>query len=67
RILDYCDYENFSKDDKSHYIVNFPFIENDYYYSMLLGFGDQCECLEPLHVRSTLKEKIKNLSRIYES
>ncbi|MGX4593271.1 helix-turn-helix transcriptional regulator [Leuconostoc sp. JNUCC 76] len=67
RILDYCDYENFSKDDKSHYIVNFPFIENDYYYSMLLGFGDQCECLGPLHVRSTLKEKIKNLSRIYES
>lgn len=31
RVLDYCTYEHFSPDGEEHYIVSFPFIENDYY------------------------------------
>lgn len=41
---DYCTCEQ-AVPDGEHYIVNFPFIENEYYYDIL--FGDQCECLEP--------------------
>ena len=26
---------------------SYPFIENDYYYDMLLSFGQACECLAP--------------------
>ena len=45
RVLDYCTYEDLSPDGNEHYIVNFPFIENEYYYNVLLSFGDKCECL----------------------
>jgi predicted DNA-binding transcriptional regulator YafY len=68
RVLDYCGYENFSLDhDDEYYIVYFPFIENDYYYHILISFGAQCECLEPLHIREEIRRKIQNLAAIYEN
>ncbi|MBO0995634.1 helix-turn-helix transcriptional regulator [Bacillus sp. SD088] len=67
RVLDYCKYEDFSPDGDEYYIVTFPFIENDYYYNILLSFGDKCECLEPLHIRTELKRKIYNLANLYEN
>lgn len=66
RLLDYCDHDHFFKDGKNHYLVTFPFIENNYYYGILLSFGEYCECIEPLHIRTELKRKIANLSKIYE-
>lgn len=66
RILDYCTYEHFSPDGDEHYIVRFPFIENDYYYNILLSFGDKCECLEPLHVRTQMKLRIQNIAALYK-
>lgn len=41
RILDFCTYEHLSPDGGEHYIVSFPFVENEYYYDILLGFGDK--------------------------
>ncbi|MEK4300221.1 YafY family protein [Oceanobacillus sp. FSL W8-0428] len=67
RALDYCMYEDFSPDGAEHYIVTFPFIENDYYYNILLSFGDKCECLEPLYIRTALKRKIDDLAKLYEN
>lgn len=67
QLLDYCDYDNFLKDGKDHYIVNFPFIENNYHYGILLSFGDMCECLAPLHIRTELKRKTANLAQIYDN
>lgn len=67
RVLDYCCYEDFLSDGDEHYIVDFPFIENDYYYDILLGFGNKCECLEPPHVRENMRCKIHDISVIYES
>ena len=66
RVLDYCPYENFIPDDKEHYIVSFPFIENDYYYDIVLSFGDKCECLEPLHVREKMKQRIYDIASLYK-
>lgn len=67
RVLDYCSYENFYPDGEEHYIVSFPFIENEYHYDILLSFGDKCECLEPLHVREKMKCRICDIVSIYES
>ncbi|WP_040984064.1 helix-turn-helix transcriptional regulator [Oceanobacillus jeddahense] len=67
RVLDYCKYEDFSPDGDEYYIVTFPFVENDYYYNILLSFGDKCECLEPLHIRTVLKRKIHDLANLYEN
>lgn len=66
RVLDYCTYEHFSSNGDEHYIVRFPFIENDYYYNILLSFGDKCECLEPLHVRTQMKLRIQNIAALYK-
>ena len=65
RVLEFCSYDHFSPDGDEHYIVNFPFIENEYYYDILLSFGDKCECLEPLHIRTRMKQKIYDIAAIY--
>lgn len=67
RVLDFCSYEDFSPDGDAHYLVNFPFIENEYHYDILLRFGDKCECLEPLHIRKEVKRRIHALATLYES
>ena len=66
RVLDYCPYESFTPDGDDHFIVNFPFIENEYYYNILFSFGDKCECIEPLKIRSEMRRRIKDLACIYE-
>lgn len=65
RVLDFCSYDHFSFDGNEHYIVRFPFIENDYYYDILLSFGSKCECLAPLHVRTEVKRRIQEIALIY--
>lgn len=66
RVLDHCPYEAFSPDGEEHYIVRFPFVENEYHYDILLSFGDRCECLEPFHVRAEMKRRIQDIAAIYE-
>lgn len=65
RVLDFCTYEDFSPDGDEHYIVNFPFVENEYHFDILLSFGDQCECLEPLQIREKMKNRIHAIAAVY--
>ena len=67
RVLEYCTFDHFTPDGDEHYFVNFPFIENDYHYDILLSFGDKCECLEPLNIRTEIKRKIQNMAAIYDN
>ncbi len=67
RVLDFCSYEDFSPDGDERYIVSFPFIENEYYYNILFSFGDKCECLEPLHIRTEMKRRIHDIATLYEN
>jgi predicted DNA-binding transcriptional regulator YafY len=67
RVLDFCAYEDVSPDGDEHYIVNFPFRENDYYYNILFSFGDKCECLEPLSIRAEMKRRIHDMASMYDS
>ena len=67
KVLDYCNYENIAPDGNEHYIVDFPFIENDYYYNILLSFGNKCQCLEPLHIREEMKRRIQDMAALYEN
>ena len=66
RVLDFCSFDHFLPDGEEHFIVSFPFIENDYYYHILLGFGKECECLEPEHIRREMKRRIHDLAALYE-
>lgn len=67
RVLDFCAYEHFTPDGDEYYIVDFPFIDRDYYYDILLSFGDKCECLEPLHIREKIKYKVHNIVALYDN
>lgn len=67
KILDYCTEDDLSPDGAEHYIVHFPFIENDYYYNILFSFGKKCECLEPPHVRAEMKRRILEIAALYEN
>ena len=66
RVLDYCCYQDVSPDADDYYIVRFPFIENDYYYDILLSFGDRCECLAPPHIRTAIRQRLQNLLTLYQ-
>lgn len=66
RVLDYCASKHFLPDGDEHYIVAFPFIENEYYYDVLLSFGNKCECLEPLHIRDEMRRRIHGMAAVYE-
>ena len=65
RVLDFCPPERVTPDGTEHYLVNYPFIERDYFYDMLLSFGDKCVCLAPEHVRDELRCRIQRMARIY--
>lgn len=67
RVLDFCSYEDFSPDDDGYYIVDFPFVENEYHYDIILGFGDKCECLEPVQIREKMKRRIQDMAALYGS
>jgi predicted DNA-binding transcriptional regulator YafY len=66
RVLEYCAYDHFTLDGDEHYLVNFPFVENEYYFDILLGFGDKCECIEPLYIREEMKRRICNIVAVYD-
>lgn len=67
RVLELCTYDRVVPDGEEHYIVNYPFIDRDYYYDMLLSLGDKCECLAPANVREELKHRIQRLAAIYQN
>ena len=65
RVLEFCTEEDVTPDGDAHYIVQFPFMEKEYYYDMLLSFGAKCECLEPLHVRAEMQRRIREIAVLY--
>jgi predicted DNA-binding transcriptional regulator YafY len=67
RMLDYCAHEQFSPDGDEYYIVSFPFIGDEYYYNILLGFGDKRERLEPPDIRAEMKRRIHSIAALYEN
>ncbi|WP_320127960.1 YafY family protein [uncultured Sphaerochaeta sp.] len=65
RVLEYCSYDHFSQDSNEHYIVEFPFIDDEFGYNIVFGFGDKCECLAPENIRAGIKQRVQNMSDIY--
>lgn len=65
RLLDFCDYDSFSQENNRYYVVDFPFIDNSYYFGLILSFGDKCEVIEPTEIRNKMKQTIKKMADNY--
>lgn len=65
KMVEHCGEANIQSYGDNKLIVNFPFMEDDFGYNLLLSFGDKCECLEPSHVREEIILRIKNLLKVY--
>jgi len=65
RIVEHCGEVNIQSYEGNKLIVNFPFVEDESGYNLLLSFGDKCECLEPAYVREEIILKIKSLLKVY--
>lgn len=66
RVLEHCTEDRVTADGEDYFLVRYPFVERDYYYDLLLGFGAQCECLAPAHVRAELRRRCRALAALYE-
>lgn len=65
RMIEHSGEENIQSYGDNKLIVNFPFVEDEFGYNLLLSFGDKCECLEPPNVREELIKRIKNILSVY--
>lgn len=65
RMIELCGEENIKPWKEKKLIVDFPFIDDEYSYNILLGFGDKCECIAPASIREKLINKIEDLLKIY--
>lgn len=65
-MIGYCGENNVEPSKNGTFIAHYPFVEDDYMYRMLLGFGDKCECLEPKNVREELRKRIMSTFALYE-
>ncbi|TLG75288.1 helix-turn-helix transcriptional regulator [Culicoidibacter larvae] len=68
KIIDRVGEENIypDKDASDYLLVDFPFVEDNFGYSLLLGFGTDCEVLEPAHIRLELQNRIQQMLDIYQ-
>lgn len=46
-------------------LVKFPFMEDDFGYNLIIGLGNQCECIAPERVRRELKRRLEELFTKY--
>lgn len=67
RVLEHCARKDVSPDGGEYCIVHFPFIENEYYYGILLSFADKCERLEPLHICTKIQQRLRGILALYKT
>lgn len=66
-MIERCGEDNVQAYGEDKFIVDFPFVADDFGYNILMGFGDKCECLSPENIRIELIKRIKKLLYVYEN
>ena len=65
KILERCDDEAIEKLDYGKYLVDFPFVDDDYAFEVLLSYGNKCKCLEPQWVKEKYLKKVREILENY--
>ncbi len=66
QMVERCGEENIEPYENDKFMVDFPFVEDDLGYNILMGFGDKCECVAPENVRKELINRIKKILNVYD-
>ena len=66
QMMELCGEKHIRPLGNNQFIVDFPFVPDDYGYNILLGFGDKCECIAPEEVRTELVKRIEKLANRYK-
>lgn len=66
KMLEHCGEENVKKYGEGKLLVDFPFVEDDLGYGLLLSYGDKCKCIEPVKVKEELVRRVRSLLNIYK-
>lgn len=65
KMLDYCSLEDMTDLGNGRLLVEFPFIDDDYGYGILLSFGNKLTCVEPDFVRGELQRRLEEMLAQY--
>lgn len=66
QISERCGEKNIKRADNNKLLVDFPFVEDDMGYSLLLSYGHKCECLAPENVRKELTRRLHKMISLYK-
>ena len=66
RLYDYFNDSFIVKNDDGSFTIDVAFPEGEWVYSYILSFGSFVEVLEPLHVRKTIADRMRQALNIYE-
>ncbi len=61
KMIEYCGEENIKRYKNNKLFIDFPFINDEFGYNILLSYGDKCECLEPINIRNEFIRRIKSM------
>jgi len=61
KMIEHCGEENIKSYKNNKLLIDFPFINDDFGYNLLLSYGNKCECLEPINIRNELIRRIKSM------
>lgn len=58
--------KTFKTENSEIELLEFPFMADDFGYNLIIGLGNQCECIKPEFVRTELKRRLKEILMIYK-
>ena len=66
KVVEYFGEESVKIEEDGNLIVKLRYPEDDYIYSVVLGFEEYAEILEPVYMRDKLKEKVEKILSNYK-
>jgi predicted DNA-binding transcriptional regulator YafY len=53
--------------DEGYIIIKLSYPEDEWVYSMILGYGNYVEVVTPLHIREIIADRLRKSLKIYDS
>lgn len=66
KVIEYFGEDKINTQNDGSLIVKFTYPEDDYLFSIILGFEEHVELLEPAYMRTKLKEKAEKIFALYK-